>query len=137
MKPGTKIRPRYNDTGKKSREVQYFGDKWVVYTAVDGSMASEHVVDRVDFSIKFEVVPDFFEEGKTYIRSDGATGCEYEYLFEVESVRQNEGEATERVPHTAFGRQVTIRDGVEVTKMWMTYTNWSWNKGTWSEKQDV
>lgn len=132
LKPGTRIRPKYNRVANGSaREIVYAGPNVIVYK----TNGMEHAIDRRDFVIKFEVAPDFFEEGKTYTKSDTVAGVEH--LFEVESVRENEGEAAERVPNTAFGRQVTIRDGVEVSKAWMTYTNWSWNKGVWIEKQDV
>lgn len=117
MKAGDKFRGKsdgvYND---EVRTITHVGREWILYE-LNGS---ENCLHKNTFEKSFELIPDFFEEGKTYIRKNESGRAE---MFTVESVRKHgSGQPV------AFGRFEAER-GSDWT--WMTTGPWSWRNDGW------
>lgn len=138
LKPGDKIRLRPHISGPprdRERKVKYVGTDWIIYEsryvhAAGSGEPQELCINRRDFEIKFEPVPDFFEEGKKYTNSTGIAT----YTFEVESVKENRNSLTTQA---AFGLLTRTGSASETFAEWVLYTNMIWNSGKWSEMKDV
>ena len=106
----------YND---EIRTITHVGEEWILYE-LNGS---ENCLHKNTFEKSFELLPDFFEEGKTYTRTP-PTGTKE--VLVIESVRTHgTGEPV------AFGRYE--QHGKPDTLHWTTFGRWSWRNEGWAK----
>lgn len=137
MKAGDKIRYKKITRGVRlggaePKRIEYLGDEWVIYRtwSSKGSDLGEYAVTREEFERDFELVPDFFEEGKTYTRhvswSILAQRHNVTERFTVQSVGVND------IRTAAFGLHSV--DGDSRANCWNMLVPHDWRTGQWKEE---
>lgn len=130
FKAKDRIRPNGNgfyDNGVE-RTLEYVGKGWAIYTGRDGreDQETEYSISLAELKRNFEVVPDFFEVGKTYRRhaswSIAAQLNSVNERFEVKQVERN-GNGL----YVAFGR-LTV---VQTADTWVLRDEYSWQNDNW------
>lgn len=125
FKVGDKVQPRPGrELGDKGLErvITHIGKKWVLYDR-DGV---ENCMGIESFTENMKVVPDFFEEGKTYRKKKAFQPGGYWY-FRVEAVRRHGNGAP-----VAFG--VIGESGKAYSEgEWVLKDLISWTSVNWEE----
>jgi hypothetical protein len=115
--------------GKEPKRLEFYGEKWVVWRtwSSKGEDLGESCTSRENFDEQFELVPDFFEVGKTYERHTNwsiPAQRECTEWFKCTAVETN-GDGT----YVAFGRFGALGVGV----IWICKSQYAWENDGWKE----
>lgn len=135
MKAGDKIRPKEVPGPHLERELLFVGKTQVVYRTVEDGSEHEYAASLSAVQRQFEVVPDFFEAGKTYsrymkwsIRYQLRNVIEYFHVTSVENNRSRDG--NERPVAIGY---FSLLPGAPGRKDWGLAAQHEWDSEGWKE----